>query len=86
MNSASNKAFTLPSVDADAVGYVMTFVNLGTGKLTINAADSDTIHDGTGGGSIYNDADTCNPTVTLMLTSETTWSIIGISGLGWITT
>jgi len=87
MNSASDKTFTLPSVGASDVGISCTFIKLGAGKVTIDASDSDTIHDGSAGGTVYNDqAGETYATITLMLTGTTQWSIINSSGLGWVTT
>jgi len=87
MSSANAKTFTLPSVDASNIGAIVTFVKLGAGQVTIDAADSDTIHDSAAGGTIYNaTAAETYATVTLLLTSATTWNILSSSGFGWITT
>ena len=87
MSAAGLKTFTLPSVAAGDIGKVITFIKLGAGQVTIDAADSDTIHDSSAGGTLTNaQAGETYATVTLMLTSATTWNIIGISGIGWVTT
>lgn len=43
----------LPSVDEDQVGEKVKFVHYGSGKLTVQAADSDTIDTSSAGGNIY---------------------------------
>ena len=84
MNSTSNKTFTLPSVAAADVGTVYTFINISTGRLTIDAADSDTIDDSNAGGTIYSDDNTI-ASITIRLVSTTHWQIIGANG-AWTTT
>ena len=87
MEHADPRTFTLPSVDAGNIGYVLTFIKLGAGQVTIDAADADTIHDSSAGGTIYNaQAGETYATITLMLVSATQWAITGVSGIGWITT
>jgi len=54
MNSADDKIFTLPSVGAVDDGARVIVVKLGAGKVTVQAADSDIIADGTAGGTLYN--------------------------------
>lgn len=85
MNSSSDKTFSLPSVDATNAGTWYIFVKIGTGKVTIDAADSDVINDSTAGGGIY-DAQT-NETYAVIiveLVSETQWVAYG--GVGTWTT
>ncbi len=85
-NSDVDQTFILPSVDVTDVGYWYRFLKLGTGKLTIQAADSDTIADSGAGGTIYNnDIGQLWSTLTLMLGSETKWVIIEGHG-SWTTT
>ena len=87
MNSSDDKTFTLPSVAAGDIGKVITFIKLGAGKVTIDAADSDTIYDSAAGGTLYNDIATeTYASATIMLTAATSWSLINSSGIGWITT
>jgi hypothetical protein len=86
MNSASDKTFSLPSVSSGDVGTWYIFVKIGAGKVTIDAADSDTIGDSGAGDTIYNNYSTeTYATITLELISETKWAIIGLDGT-WITT
>jgi len=84
MNSSSNKTFTLPSVAAADIGTEFTFININTGKLTIDAADSDTIDDSNAGGTIYSDDNTI-ASIAIRLVSATHWQIIGANGV-WTTT
>jgi len=87
MSAAGLKTFTLPSVAAGDIGKIITFIKLGAGQVTIAAADADTIHDSSAGGTIYNaQAGETYATITLMLISATQWAITGVSGIGWITT
>jgi hypothetical protein len=53
MNSASDKTFSLPSVDAYTDGATIKLCRMSTGKVTIDAADTDYIHDSTAGAGIY---------------------------------
>jgi len=84
MNSASDKTFTLPSVAAANVGLEYTFTNINTGRLTIDAADSDTIDDSNAGGTIYSDDNTIS-SITIRLVSSTHWQIVAANGT-WTTT
>ena len=87
MNAAGLKTFTLPSVAAGDIGKVITFIKLGAGQVTIATADTDTIHDSSAGGTLTNaQAGETYASVTLMLTTASQWSIVGISGVGWVTT
>jgi hypothetical protein len=86
MNSANDKIFNLPSVDATNVGTFYTFVKIGAGKVTIDAADSDLIADSSAGGTIYDSqASETYATITLQLVSATQWVITGFNGT-WTTT
>lgn len=84
MNSATNKTFTLPSVGEPEIGVPFTFKNINTGRLTIQAADSDVIDDSSAGGTIYSDTDNI-ASLTLKLVSATKWQIDGANG-AWVTT
>jgi len=84
MNSIDNKTFSLPSVNVTNIGNWLTLANINTGRLTIAAADSDTIVDSTAGGTIYSDDDSI-ATITIELVSETQWLITGAHGT-WVTT
>jgi len=83
MNSADDKTFTLPSVGTTEDGARVTFIKQGSGKMTIDAADSDYIDDSTAGGTIY--TTTNYATITLeYVHGMTRWVII--SGNGTFTT
>jgi hypothetical protein len=84
MNSAADKAFTLCSVGANEDGARITFIKQGTGKVTINAADVDYIHDGSATGTIYSTSDYA--TITLeYVHGMIRWVIISAVG-SWTTT
>ena len=86
MNSGDDKIFNLPSVGASNVRLFFTFIKIGVGKVTIQAADSDIIVDSGAGDTIYNDEATeTYASITLQLISETHWVIVGASGT-WVTT
>lgn len=83
-NSSSLQTFYLPSVTTSHVGYEYTIVKLGSGQVTIDAADSDYIEDSGAGATIYcNDAGIA--TITLKLVTETQWIIKFANGT-WTTT
>lgn len=84
MNSSGDKTFTLPSVGSDEDGAQIQFLKIGSGKLTIDAADSDYIDDSAAGGTIY--STTANATITLQYCHATTrWYVMGALGT-WTTT
>jgi hypothetical protein len=84
MNSVADKAFTLCSVGANEDGVRITFVKQGTGKVTINAADVDYIHDSSATGTIYSTSDYA--TITLeYVHGMIRWVIISAVG-AWTTT
>ncbi len=87
MNSASAKIFTLPSVDSTTDGAWITIMKVGAGRVTIQAADLDKIHDSSAGGTMYCDAAAeIYANVTLeYVDAIVTWIVIGGSGT-WITT
>ncbi len=87
MNSASAKIFTLPSVDSTNDGARITIMKVGAGRVTIQTADSDKIHDSSAGGTMYCDAAAeIYANVTLeYVDAVVTWVVIGGSGT-WITT
>lgn len=53
LDSNSDRTITLPSVDSDQLGAWIKIIHYGTGKLTIQAADSDYIDESTAGGTIW---------------------------------
>lgn len=83
-DSTSAQTFLLPSVDTVDIGTVFTIVKLGTGRVTIDAADSDTIEDSGAGDTIYC-ADEGDAVITLRLFTATGWNILFANGT-WITT
>lgn len=87
MNSTSNKAFTLPTPSAAMVGCWFTFVNINTGRLTINVAGTGVqIIDGTTAtGTVYSDTDSYAE-ITLKLVSATKWVLSGGAHGTWTTT
>ena len=87
MISASDKTFTLPSVDATHEGARLELVKCGAGRVTGQAVDSDKIGSSSAGGTIFNDvAAELGATVTLeYVHSIVTWVIKGMDGT-WVTT
>lgn len=87
MNAATAKTFNLPSVGSGDIGKSITFVRLGAGSLTIDAADSDKIGSSGAGDTIYNDVsiEAGWANVTLLLVTETQWMIYAADGT-WIST
>jgi hypothetical protein len=83
-NSTSDQTFNLPSVDTPDIGFECTILKVGSGKVTIDAADSDTIQDSGAGDTIYC-SDTGIASITLLLARPTSWYITSAVGT-WITT
>jgi len=85
-NSTGSSTFYLPSVDNTHIGASFRFVKLGSGTLTIVAADQDRIADSGVGDTIY-DAESTETfaTISLFLASEEQWVIIEGHGT-WTTT
>ncbi len=84
--SSSAETFYLPSVTASDVGAWFRFVKLGSGNMTIEAADSDKIADSGAGDTLYNDEPLQTyATITLVLASATQWVITEGHGT-WTTT
>jgi len=84
MNSVSDRVFTMCSVAAANIGVWFEFCNINTGKITIDAADSDIIVDSAAGATIYCDDDYI-ATIILKLVSATRWLSFGATGT-WTTT
>ena len=86
-NGSSDYTFTLPSVGAGEDGGRITFTKLGSGTVTIDAADSDIISNSGAGDTIY--AGRLGETfanVTLEYVHSTTqWIIVGAHGT-WVST
>jgi len=82
-NSSSNVVITLPSVGVTDVGKCIQIQKMGSGNLTINRSDSDTIEDGT---SISNTSSVETwANVTLFLAQETYWKFYGAPLGTWVT-
>jgi hypothetical protein len=72
----------LPSVVAAQVDSWLTIMRLGTGMLTIQAADADTIEKSAAGGKIRcKEAGRVAANLTLFLATETKWAILGGTGI-----
>ena len=84
MNSALDKTFAFPSVAATEDGCRITFVKQGAGKMTIDAADIDLIHDSSAGGTIYSTSDYATLTLEYVH-GMIRWVIISAVGT-WTTT
>lgn len=81
MNAATAKTFTLPTLTSSEVGKQITFVKLGAGKVTIQAAASQYIGGSSAAGTIYCDiAIEVYATITLIVVSETKLAIKGFDG------
>ena len=80
---ATNATATLPSVDTTDLQKWVTFLRIGSGRLTITAADADKIEYSSRGGSTYcnEDAKRIAANLTLQLVTETQWAIIGGTGI-----
>ncbi len=87
LTGSTDKIFYLPSVSSADVGLHFVCVNTCTssGRLTIDAADSDTIADSGAGDTIYNDNSEPYATISLVLATATQWVITGAHGT-WVTT
>jgi hypothetical protein len=89
MDAAAEKTFTLPSVGSLDVGEELTLVKWGTGKLTIQAADSDIFRSpdmsSVAGGQLYNAVDQYSR-VQIRLITATEWLLEGWTGTGWLMT
>jgi hypothetical protein len=85
MNHAATKVFTLPGVGAYDLWKPITFVKLGAGRVTIQAASGQKIADSTVAGDIYNDvAGELSATLTIVPVTTTLWVIVGRDGT-WTT-
>jgi hypothetical protein len=85
-NGANDVTVTLPSIEAAHIGSAFTVVKLGTGKVTIQASDSDTIENSGATGTIYNEE--ADRGAALLVTRVVTATKFGLDGgLGvWTTT
>ena len=80
-NSASAISIYLPSVDSSYVGAKCGFINVGSGSLTINANDSDTIAESSAGG--YIKTSQADATIVLQLATDTKWCVLNYVG-NWV--
>jgi hypothetical protein len=84
MNAAVSKTLSLPSVGSVDDGGVVHAEKEGSGRLVLDAADSDYIHDSAAGGTIYSDSPFA--AISLRYNHATTrWVIIAAVGV-WTTT
>jgi hypothetical protein len=91
VNSSDPQTVDLPSVSADEIGGRFKIWKLGSGKMTVQAADSDIIRvptpgaSSSAGGTIYNEIEqyVC---IVLELVSATEWLATEFTGEAWITT
>ena len=75
----------LPSVGAGNIGINFTIIRVGDGRISIQAADSDSIERSRPGGGIYcHESHRMIANVTLYLANETEWGIVGATGI-WFT-
>ena len=85
MNSSSDKTFSLPSVADANDGGTVTLEKMGSGRLTIDAADSDYIHNSGAGDGIYNDDNSTYASITLRYChADVRWYIVSGNG-AWVT-
>jgi hypothetical protein len=86
-NGSSDYTFTLPSVGAGEDGGRITFTKLGSGTVTIDAADSDIISNSGAGDTIYAEkaAETFANVTLEYIHSTTQWIIVGAHGT-WVST
>ncbi len=81
-NGASDVTCTLPSVSPGHVDGWFIIMRLGTGRLTIQASDSDTIEKSKPGGQMFcQESGRVVANLTLYLATETKWGIIGGTGI-----
>lgn len=86
VNSASAQTVSLPSVSSSDIGATIKVIKLGAGRVTIDAADSDTINNSGAGDTVYNNAVTpAYASIDLLLVTDTKWAIVDGQG-AWITT
>ena len=84
-NGANAVVCYLPSVGASDVDSWLNVMRLGTGMLTIKAADADTIEKSRTGGEIRcNEAGRVIANLMFFLATETKWAILGGTGI-WVT-
>ena len=81
-NGTNNVGCFLPSVGEMDIDTWVIIMRVGTGSLTIQAADSDTIEkSGPGGKLVCDEADRVCANVWLYLATETEWAIMGGTGI-----
>lgn len=81
--NTADKTFTLPSVGANDNGVEFTFINMDTGKLSIDAVDSDTIGHASNT-TIYSDDNDIAQITLRYIHAATRWYIISAHGT-WAT-
>lgn len=81
-NGANNVICTLPSVSSGDVDSWLIIMRLGTGRLTIQASDSDTIEKSKAGGQMYcQEEGRIVANLMLYLATETKWGILAGTGI-----
>jgi len=81
--ATASKVFTLPSVGAADDGVEFTFINMDTGRLSIDAVDSDTIAHASNT-TIYSDDDDISQITLRYIHAAVRWYIMGAHGT-WTT-
>lgn len=84
MNAATAKTFTLPSVGSVDDGAEVEIEKQGAGRVTLQASDSDYIHDSTAAGTIYSESD--NAVIRLRYNHAITKWVIKFAVGIWTTT
>jgi hypothetical protein len=76
----------LPSVGPEHIGQPLEVYRIGTGSVTVHAADADTINDSAAGGSVASTrAGQTDAAIVLRLITETRYAIASVIG-SWTTT
>lgn len=73
-NGAANVTVTLPSIGAGDIDKWLVLVRRGTGTVTIQAADADTIASSSVGGYLVSEETRTNPFISLMVTTSDHWT------------
>jgi len=86
IDNASPVNIYLPSVGADDVGRSLEVYRIGTGSVTIHAADADVINDSAAGGNVASTrTNQTDAMILLRLITETRYGIASVIG-SWSTT
>ena len=85
VNSAIDKTMSLPPVGASEDGGRVTFIKLGAGRVTIDAAVDDKFFGGSVGGSVYADVEIGASITIEYVDAITMWTIVSANGTWTIT-